>query len=78
MEYEQFADGYEYTKMLKDRIRERTDHTLTLQEAVDYIRFYGLRNLFNASGDIRFVGQVAIDVLDKAISYNTVDFINKE
>lgn len=73
MGYEQFTDGYEYTKMLKDRIRERADHTLTLQESVDYIRFYGLMNLFNASGDIRFVGQVAIDVLDRAIYYNKID-----
>ena len=73
MGYEQFADGYEYTKMLKDRIRERADHSLTLQESVDYIRFYGLMNLFNASGDIRFVGQVAIDVLDRAIYYNKID-----
>ena len=73
MGYEQFADGYEYTKMLKDRIKERVDHTLTLQEAVDYIRFYGLRNLFNASGNIGFVGQVAIDVLDRALSYDKIN-----
>ena len=61
-------NGYEYTRQLKAKIAESPTHTLTLQDALDYIRFYGLRNLFNASGDMRFVGQVAIDTLDRALS----------
>jgi len=61
-------NGYEYTRQLKAKIAESPTHTLTLQDALDYISFYGLRNLFNASGDMRFVGQVAIDTLDRALS----------
>ena len=61
-------NGYEYTRQLKTKIAESPTHTLTLQDALDYISFYGLRNLFNASGDMRFVGQVAIDTLDRALS----------
>ncbi len=64
--------GYEYTRRLKTRIAESPTHTLDLSDAIDFISFYGLRNLFNAVGDIRFVGQVAIDVLDKAISDNEI------
>lgn len=65
-------NGYEYTRQLKTKIAESPTHTLDLNDAIDFIRFYGLRNLFNAQGDIRFVGQVAIDVLDKAISENAI------
>lgn len=65
-------NGYEYTRQLKAKIAESPTHTLDLGDAIDFISFYGLRNLFNAQGDIRFVGQVAIDVLDKAITYNEV------
>ena len=61
-------NGYEYTRRLKAEIAKSPTHTLTLHDALDYIRFYGLRNLFNATGDMRFVGQVAIDTLDKALS----------
>ena len=61
-------NGYEYTRQLKAKIAKSPTHTLTLHDALDYIRFYGLRNLFNATGDMRFVGQVAIDTLDKALS----------
>lgn len=61
-------NGYEYTRRLKAEIAKSPTHTLTLHDALDYISFYGLRNLFNAQGDIRFVGQVAIDTLDKALS----------
>ena len=61
-------DGYEYTRHLKTKIAESSTHTLDLGDAIAFIRYYGLRNLCNAQGDIRFVGQVAIDVLDKAIS----------
>lgn len=60
-------NGYEYTRQLKAKIAESLTHTLDLSDAIAFIKFYGLRNLFNAQGDIRFVGQVAIDVLDKAI-----------
>lgn len=60
--------GYEYTRQFKAKIAESPTHSLSLREALDYINFYGLRNLFDATGDIRFVGQVAIDVLDKALS----------
>ena len=65
-------NGYEYARQLKDKIAESPTHTLDLCEAIAFIRFYGLRNLFNAQGDIRFVGQVAIDVLDRAISENEI------
>lgn len=65
-------NGYEYTRQLKAKIAESPTHTLNLNDAIDFIRFYGLRNLFNAQGDIRFVGQVAIDVLDRAISDNEI------
>lgn len=65
-------NGYEYTWQLKAKIAESPTHTLDLGDAIDFISFYGLRNLFNAQGDIRFVGQVAIDVLDKAITYNEI------
>lgn len=70
-------NGYEYTRRLKAEIAKSPTHTLTLHDALDYIRFYGLRNLFNATGDMRFVGQVAIDTLDKALSgYNNKVQIN--
>ena len=49
-------NGYEYTRRLKAEIAKSPTHTLTLQDALDYISFYGLRNLFNATGDMRFVG----------------------
>lgn len=64
--------GYEYTRQLKAKITESPTHTLDLSDSIAFIRFYGLRNLFNAQGDIRFVGQVAIDVLDRAISENEI------
>lgn len=70
-------NGYEYTRRLKAEIAKSPTHTLTLHDALDYISFYGLRNLFNATGDMRFVGQVAIDTLDKALSgYNSKVRIN--
>lgn len=65
-------NGYEYTRQLKAKIAESSTHTLDLSDAIAFISFYGLRDLFNAQGDIRFVGQVAIDVLDKAISDNEI------
>ena len=61
-----------YTRQLKAKIAESPTHTLDLGDAIAFIGFYGLRNLFSAQGDIRFVGQVAIDVLDKAISNNEI------
>ena len=61
-------DGYYYTRMLKQKIAEDLDHQLSLQDAIEYIRFYGIRGILAAQGDIRFVGQVAIDVLDRALS----------
>ena len=61
-------DGYAYTKMLKQKIENDANHSLSLQDAVEYLRFYGIRGVFSAQGDIRFVGQVAIDVLDRALS----------
>ena len=65
-------NGYEYTRQLKAKITKSSTHTLDLGDAIAFIKFYGLRNLFNAQGDIRFVGQVAIDVLDRAISENEI------
>ena len=61
-------NGYEYTRQLKTKIAESPTHTLDLNDAIAFIRFYGLRNLFNAQGDIRFVGQVAVNTLDRALS----------
>lgn len=61
-------NGYEYVKQLKAKITESPTHSLSLQDSLDFIKFYGLRNLIGSSGDMRFVGQVAIDVLDKALS----------
>lgn len=61
-------DGYYYTRMLKQKIAEDLDHQLSLQDAIEYLRFYGIRGVLAAQGDIRFVGQVAIDVLDRALS----------
>lgn len=66
------VNGYEYTRQLKAKIAKSPTHTLDLSDATSFIKFYGLRNLFNAQGDIRFVGQVAIDVLDKAIAENEI------
>ena len=65
-------NGYEYTRQLMAKIDESPTHTLDLKDAIAFISFYGLRHLFNAEGNIGFVGQVAIDVLDKAITYNEI------
>ena len=64
--------GYEYTDRLRMKIGESPDHSLDLSDAIAYIKLYGLRNLISTQGDMRFVGQVAIDVLDKAISENEI------
>lgn len=68
-------DGYEYTQRLKEKIALSPTHTLDLSNAIAFIKLYGLRNLWNAQGDMRFVGQVAIDVLDKAISSGECEII---
>jgi len=68
-------NGYEYTRQLKVKIAESPTHTLDFVDAIAFIGFYGLRNLFTAQGDIRFVGQVAIDVLDRAISENEISLL---
>lgn len=60
-------DGYEYTDRLFKMIGNHPEHSLPLQEAVDYIKFYGLKGLLQAQGRIGFVGQAAIDRLDKAL-----------
>lgn len=61
-------DGYYYTRMLKQKIAEDLDHQLSFQDAIEYIRFYGIRGILAAQGDIRFVGQAAIDALDRGLS----------
>lgn len=61
-------DGYCYTRMLKQKIAEDLDQRLSLQDAIEYIRFYGIRGILAAQGDIRFVGQAAIDALDRGLS----------
>lgn len=61
-------DGYYYTRMLKQKIAEDSDQRLSLQDAIEYIRFYGIRGILAAQGDIRFVGQAAIDALDRGLS----------
>ena len=59
--------GLAYTRHLMEKIKNSPDHTLSLQDAVEYMRFYGLRNLISAQGNVRFVGQAAIDAFDKAL-----------
>lgn len=61
-------DGYCYTRMLKQKIAEDLDQRLNLQDAIEYIRFYGIRGILDAQGDIQFVGQAAIDALDRGLS----------
>ena len=61
-------DGYYYTRMLKQKIAEELDQRLSLQDAIAYLRFYGIRGVLAAQGDIRFVGQAAIDALDRGLS----------
>ena len=61
-------DGYCYTRMLKQKISEDLDQQLSLQDAIEHIRFYGIRGILAAQGDIRFVGQAAIDALDRGLS----------
>ena len=68
-------DGYEYTQRLKEKIALSPTHTLDLSDAIAFVKFYGLRNIWNAQGDMRFVGQVAIDVLDKAIFNSECEII---
>lgn len=63
-------DGYRYTECLMEKIKNDPNHTLSLQDAVEYMRFYGLRNLISAQGKIRFVGQVALDAFDKALQFD--------
>ena len=60
-------NGYEYTERLFNKINKNPKHTLPLREAVDYIKFYGLINLFNAHGKKLIVGRIAIERLDKAL-----------
>lgn len=61
-------DGYYYTRMLKQKIAEDLDQRLSLQDAIAYLRFYGIRGVLAAQGDIHFVGQAAIDALDRGLS----------
>ena len=61
-------DGYYYTRILKQKIAEDSDQRLSLQDAIAYLRFYGIRGVLAAQGDIRFVGQAAIDALDRGLS----------
>lgn len=61
-------DGYDYTRVLKQKISEDIDHRLSLQDAIAYLRFYGIRGVLAAQGDIQFVGQSAIDALDRGLS----------
>ena len=59
-----------YTRHLMEKIKNSPDHTLSLQDAIEYMKFYGLRNLISAQGNVRFVGQAAIDAFDKALESN--------
>lgn len=61
-------DGYDYTRMLKQKISTDLDQRLSLQDAIAYLRFYGIRGVLAAQGDIQFVGQAAIDALDRGLS----------
>lgn len=60
-------DGYALTRAMKEIIANSENHTLPLKEAYEYVRFYGLRNLIKSQGDMHFVSQVAISVIDRAI-----------
>lgn len=61
-------DGYDYTRRLKQKISTDLDQRLSLQDAIAYLRFYGIRGVLAAQGDIQFVGQAAIDALDRGLS----------
>ena len=65
-------NGYELTEKLYQKIGQSPSHTLPLEDALMYIEFYGLKDLMNANGRMRIVGQVAIDALDKAISFGLI------
>jgi len=70
--------GYEYTDRLFKMIGKNPKHTLPLQEAVDYIKFYGLNDLLIAQGRIGIVGKAAIDRLDKALVWEGYQVIRQK
>ena len=70
-------DGYEYCERLYRMITKDKKHTLPLDEAVDFISFYGLRHLFFARGTQGLVGKVAIERLDHALVYENYRIIKR-
>lgn len=71
-------DGYAYTDRLFKMIGEDANYELPLEEAVDYIKFYGLKDLMIAEGRIGFVGAVAMDRLNKALVWEDYILVKKE
>ena len=53
-------NGYEYTDRLFKEIQKDSKHLLPIEEAIDYIKFYGLEELLDSHGKIRVVGKAAI------------------
>lgn len=56
----------DYTNKLYNKIKKNPRHTLPLEDAVNYIRFFGLINLMNSVGQMGCVGNAAIKRIDKA------------
>lgn len=71
-------DGYAYTDRLFKMIGKSPKHELPLEEAVDYIKFYGLKDLMIAQGRIGFVGAVAIERLNKALVWEDYILVKEE
>lgn len=70
-------DGYEYCERLYKMIMRNKKHTLPLDEAVDFISYYGLKYLFFASGKIGFIGKIAIDRLDHDLTFENYRLVKK-
>lgn len=56
----------DYTDKLYNKIEKNPRHTLPLDDAVNYIRLFGLINLMNSVGKMHYVGNAAIKRIDKA------------
>ena len=74
----EYKDGYEYIDYMFNKISEDSNHELSLEDALEFIKFYGLKNCINAQGKFGFVGKAAIDRLDYALAWEKYDLIKKE
>lgn len=66
--------GYEYARKMEQEIANNPNHTLSLESAIEYIKFYGLEIADN-QGILGFVGKTAKDRINKALvweGYNLV------